>query len=117
MRRYVYDITPGDESKWIRLRDNGNGITLAVKQITNDSIDGTHEVEVTVSDFTAANELLKLMGFMPKSYQRDQARELHSRRCPARNRYVAPDSSVSGDRSSDDGGRDPGRRTARLYGA
>jgi adenylate cyclase class 2 len=69
MRRYVYDITPGDESKWIRLRDNGNGITLAVKQITKDSIDGTHEVEVTVSDFTAANELLKLMGFMPKSYQ------------------------------------------------
>ncbi|MGW0054909.1 class IV adenylate cyclase [Nocardia nova] len=69
MRRYVYDISPGDESKWIRLRDNGNGITLAVKQITNDSIDGTHEVEVTVSDFTAANELLKLMGFMPKSYQ------------------------------------------------
>ncbi|PPJ21572.1 class IV adenylate cyclase [Nocardia nova] len=69
MRRYVYDITPGDESKWIRLRDNGNGITLAVKQITNDSIAGTHEVEVTVSDFTAANELLKLMGFMPKSYQ------------------------------------------------
>lgn len=69
MRRYVYDITPGDESKWIRLRDNGNGITLAVKHITDDSIDGTHEVEVTVSDFTATNELLKLMGFMPKSYQ------------------------------------------------
>ncbi|WP_067905071.1 class IV adenylate cyclase [Nocardia vaccinii] len=69
MRRYVYDITPGDESKWIRLRDNGSSTTLAVKQITSEAIDGTHEVEVTVSDFTATNELLKLMGFTPKSYQ------------------------------------------------
>ncbi|MFF0493144.1 hypothetical protein ACFYTQ_29315 [Nocardia sp. NPDC004068] len=40
MRRYVYDITPGDESKWIRLRDNGTGIRLAVKEITSDAIDG-----------------------------------------------------------------------------
>lgn len=28
MRRYVYDITPGDQSKWIRLRDTGNETTL-----------------------------------------------------------------------------------------
>ncbi|MGY1897211.1 class IV adenylate cyclase [Nocardia gipuzkoensis] len=69
MRRYVYDITPGDESKWIRLRDNGNGTTLAVKQITSDAIDGTHEVEVSVDDFAATNTLLELLGFTAKSYQ------------------------------------------------
>jgi adenylate cyclase, class 2 len=69
MRRYVYDITPGDESKWIRLRDNGNGTTLAVKQITSDAIDGTHEVEVSVDDFAATNALLELLGFTAKSYQ------------------------------------------------
>lgn len=69
MRRYVYDITPGDESKWIRLRDNGNSKTLAVKHITSDAIDGTHEVEVTVDDFTATNELLEMLGFIAKSYQ------------------------------------------------
>ncbi|WP_067894370.1 class IV adenylate cyclase [Nocardia vaccinii] len=69
MRRYVYDITPGDESKWIRLRDNGNGTTLAVKHITGDAIDGTHEVEVSVADFATTNELLELMGFKAKSYQ------------------------------------------------
>ena len=27
-RRYVYDIVPGDQSKWIRLRDNGRQSTL-----------------------------------------------------------------------------------------
>lgn len=69
MRRYVYDITPGDPSKWIRLRDDGDDITLTVKEITSDAIDGTHEVEVTVDDFAATNTLLGVLGFAPKSYQ------------------------------------------------
>ncbi|MFJ1460966.1 class IV adenylate cyclase [Nocardia sp. N2S4-5] len=72
MRRYVYDITPGDESKWIRLRDNGTGTTLAVKEITSDAIDGTHEVEVGVDDFEATNTLLEMLGFTAKSYQETQ---------------------------------------------
>ncbi|MBF6468636.1 CYTH domain-containing protein [Nocardia beijingensis] len=69
MRRYVYDVTPGDASKWIRLRDNGDGTTLAVKHIVSDAIDGTHEVEVGVADFTATNALLETLGFTAKSYQ------------------------------------------------
>ena len=69
MRRYVYDITPGDMSKWIRLRDTGDEVTLTVKEIRSDAIDGTHEVEVVVSDFEATNALLNLMGFRAKSYQ------------------------------------------------
>jgi adenylate cyclase, class 2 len=72
MRRYVYDITPGDESKWIRLRDTGSEVTLAVKHITSDAIDGTHEVEVTVDDFESTGELLAMMGFTPKSYQENK---------------------------------------------
>ncbi|WP_410869832.1 class IV adenylate cyclase [Nocardia sp. A7] len=69
MRRYVYDITPGVDGKWIRLRDNGNSTTLAVKEIASDAIDGTHEVEVSVGDFAATNALLEMMGFSAKSYQ------------------------------------------------
>jgi adenylate cyclase, class 2 len=69
MRRYVYDITAGVDGKWIRLRDNGNNTTLAVKEITSDAIDGTHEVEVSVDDFAATNALLEMMGFSAKSYQ------------------------------------------------
>ncbi|MFI9412966.1 class IV adenylate cyclase [Nocardia gamkensis] len=72
MRRYVYDITPGDESKWIRLRDNGKGTTLAVKEITSDAIDGTHEVEVGVDDFSATNALLERLGYTAKSYQENK---------------------------------------------
>jgi adenylate cyclase class 2 len=69
MRRYVYDITPGDQSKWIRLRDTGDETTLTVKQITSDAIDGTHEIEVGVDDFAATNALLNVLGFTAKSYQ------------------------------------------------
>ncbi|GAA4663488.1 class IV adenylate cyclase [Amycolatopsis dongchuanensis] len=77
MRRYVYDITPGDQSKWIRLRDTGTETTLCVKEIRSDAIDGTHEVEVTVDDFAATNELLGLLGFHPKSYQENRRTSFH----------------------------------------
>ncbi|MGH3624201.1 MAG: class IV adenylate cyclase [Sciscionella sp.] len=69
MRRYVYDIDPADQSRWIRLRDTGTMTTLAVKHITSDVIDGTHETEVMVSDFDTTNALLAQLGYTPKSYQ------------------------------------------------
>lgn len=72
MRRYVYDITPGDQSKWIRLRDTGKEITLTVKEIIHDGIDGTHEVETVVGDFEATNELLGKLGYTPKGYQENK---------------------------------------------
>lgn len=72
MRRYVYDIVPGVAGKWIRLRDNGKETTLAVKEITSDAIDGTHEVEVNVDDFTITNALLEMLGFTAKSYQENK---------------------------------------------
>lgn len=72
MRRYVYDIIPGDMSKWIRLRDTGAETTLCVKEIRSDAIDGTLEVETPVGDFAAANDLLGMLGFTPKSYQENR---------------------------------------------
>ncbi len=72
MRRYVYDITPGVSGKWIRLRDNGITTTLAAKEILSDAIDGTHEVEITVDDFTTTSVLLEMLGFTAKSYQENR---------------------------------------------
>jgi adenylate cyclase, class 2 len=72
MRRHVYDIVPGDMSKWIRLRDTGTETTLCVKEIRSDAIDGTLEVETAVGDFAAASEILGLLGFTPKSYQENR---------------------------------------------
>ncbi|MEV8373127.1 CYTH domain-containing protein [Kribbella sp. NPDC056861] len=72
MRRYVYDIRVGDESRWIRLRDDGTAVTLTVKEIAHDGIEGTTETEVVVSDFEVTNELLGRIGFHAKSYQENR---------------------------------------------
>jgi adenylate cyclase class 2 len=72
IRRYVYDIAPGDVSRWIRLRDTGDEVTLTVKEIAHDGIDGTHETEIVVDDFDVASELLGRLGFTPKSYQENR---------------------------------------------
>ncbi len=72
MRRCVYDVTPGVDGKWLRLRDDGHRTTLAVKEITSDAIDGTHEIEVAVDDFAATNALLETLGFAAKSYQENK---------------------------------------------
>jgi adenylate cyclase class 2 len=71
-RRYVYDVTAADDGKWIRLRDTGHRVTLAVKVVTHDGIDGTEEVETTVDSFETTNALLGLIGFRPKSYQENR---------------------------------------------
>jgi adenylate cyclase, class 2 len=72
LRRYVYDVTPGDRSRWIRLRDTGDESTIAVKEIRHDGIDGTDETEVVVGDFDVANALLAKLGFVPRSYQENR---------------------------------------------
>ena len=72
MRRYVYDVVAGDESRWIRLRDTGTAVTLTVKEIAHDGIDGTTETEVVVGDFETTNALLGRIGFRPKSYQENR---------------------------------------------
>lgn len=70
--KIVYDVVPGDESQWIRLRDTGDETTLTVKQIMTDAIDGTREVEVAVDDFATTNMLLGMLGYTPKSYQENK---------------------------------------------
>ena len=96
MRRYVYDVVPGDMTKWIRLRDTGTETTLCVKEIRSDAIDGTHEVETVVGDFAATNELLALMGFTPKSYQENRRTSFYPGRGAVGAGRVAADSAVPG---------------------
>ncbi|MGW8526286.1 class IV adenylate cyclase [Nocardiopsis sp. NPDC055824] len=73
-RRYVYDIEPGDASRWVRLRDTGSQVTLTVKEIDSDAIGGTRETETEVGDFETANALLGKLGHTPKAYQANRRR-------------------------------------------
>ena len=41
--RYIYDVIPKVEHKWIRLRTNGKDSTLTIKDLKSKSIDGMKE--------------------------------------------------------------------------
>ena len=63
------DIRAGEAGRWIRLRDTGSEITLCVKEIVSDAVDGTRETEVAVADFDTTHTLLERLGFHAKAYQ------------------------------------------------
>lgn len=71
-KRYVYNLVPSQDGKWIRLRTNGNITTLTYKDIVKDTVDGTREVEIEVDDFEKTNELLERIGFKNKGYQENR---------------------------------------------
>ena len=68
-KRYVYDTKPKKDSQWIRLRTDGNKTTLTYKNIIKNTIDGTKELEIEVSDFEDTNKFLEIMGYAHKGYQ------------------------------------------------
>lgn len=72
-QRYVYDFDPVDPNSWIRLRTNGDNVTLAIKDIKNrSSISGTDELELGVTDFETANLVLERLGYNHRNYQENK---------------------------------------------
>lgn len=71
-KRYVYDIKPAEDGKWIRLRTNGKKTTITYKDIVSKTIDGTKEIEITVDNFETTNEFLEKIGFIHKNYQENR---------------------------------------------
>ena len=71
-KRYVYDLKPVQNGKWIRLRTNGSETTLAYKNVVSDTVDGTKELEFQVESFDKANEFLNRIGFRARSYQENK---------------------------------------------
>jgi adenylate cyclase class 2 len=72
MRRKVYDYPDERLRKiggWIRVRDEGDKITLSYKQLNDRSLHGTKEITVSVNDFADTCKLLETIGLTPKSYQ------------------------------------------------
>ena len=54
---------------FVRIRDEGNKVTLAYKQFDEDSLTGAKEVETVVDDFDATVSLLAEAGLVQKSFQ------------------------------------------------
>lgn len=54
---------------WVRVRNEGDKVTLAYKQLDHRGLDGTKEVQVTVDDFEGTVTFLKAIGLNQENYQ------------------------------------------------
>lgn len=57
-KRRIYNFNLAINGKWIRLRTDGKNTTLTIKEIKSNTIDGTEEIEIQVSDFEQTNSII-----------------------------------------------------------
>lgn len=73
MKRKNYDFPDlrldKEKSGWVRVRDEGDKVTLSYKQLNSRELDGTHEVNITVDSFENACSLVESIGLEATSYQ------------------------------------------------
>jgi adenylate cyclase class 2 len=72
MVRKVYDYPDKRLEKiggWVRVRDEGDKVTMSYKQLNDRTLHGTKEVNVTVNDFDAACSFIESIGLEANSYQ------------------------------------------------
>lgn len=72
MRRRNFDFADGRLEKtggWVRVRDEGDKVTLSYKQLSDRTLHGTKEVSVKVDDFEKCCQLLESIGLKQNSYQ------------------------------------------------
>lgn len=67
--RYIFDTIPRKDGRWVRLRSDGRHTTLTVKEISSESISGTKEWEVEVSNLKITLELLSKIGLKHRNHQ------------------------------------------------
>ena len=72
MVRSVFDYSDKRLEKiggWVRVRDEGDKITLSYKQLNDRTIHGTQEVTVIVDDFASTCAFLESIGLVKTSFQ------------------------------------------------
>lgn len=76
-KRTVFTLPQGHEitGGWIRVRDEGDKITMSLKVIDGDKIEDQKEVNIIVDNYENARSLLSSMGCGEKAYQ-ESKREL-----------------------------------------
>lgn len=81
MKRVIMDYPDKhmqkDDNSWLRIRDEGEKITLTLKQTTEHEFGGATEIEVIISDFDKTTELFKAIGLEVQAFQ-ESKREIWS---------------------------------------
>ncbi|MDO8565668.1 MAG: CYTH domain-containing protein [Candidatus Moranbacteria bacterium] len=76
-KRVVFDMPLGHElaGGWVRVRDEGDRVTMSIKIVSGDKIDDQKEMCLTVDSFEQGEAFLTTLGCRKKSYQ-ETKREL-----------------------------------------
>jgi adenylate cyclase class 2 len=76
-KRVVFNLPKGNHINggWLRVRDEGNKITMSLKVVDGDKIHNQKETQLTVDDFEEARKFLLGIGCDEKAYQ-ESKREL-----------------------------------------
>lgn len=73
MRRYNFDFPDhhlqNERNGWVRVRDEGNKVTLSYKQLNDRTLHGTKEIGLKISSFEDAKLFLESIGLESTSYQ------------------------------------------------
>jgi adenylate cyclase class 2 len=74
MKRIVFNLPTNERGTWIRVRDEGDKIMLAIKSIEGDgkNIEGQKELELQINDFKKGIMILEKIGCIKKSYQENK---------------------------------------------
>lgn len=70
-KRVTLNLPEGHEIKggWLRVRDEGEKITMTLKVVDGDKIENQKEIILKIDDFEEAVKFLETMGCQKKSYQ------------------------------------------------
>jgi adenylate cyclase class 2 len=76
-KRYVFSLPRGNEipGGWLRVRDEGDKITMSLKVVNGEKIEDQKEICLQVDNFEQALSLLETIGCDKKAYQ-ETKREL-----------------------------------------
>ena len=72
MRRNVFDYPDKRLEKiggWVRVRDEGDKITMSYKQLNDRTLHGTKEITIIVNDYAQAVAFIESIGLVSSSYQ------------------------------------------------
>ena len=70
-KRVVFFLPKGHEIEggWVRVRDEGDKVTMSLKVVTNGKIDAQQEIMVVVDDYERTRQFLSELGCVEKAYQ------------------------------------------------
>jgi len=70
-KRLTFNLPKSEQNRksWVRVREEGDKITMSVKSINPGKIEGQKETQLIINNFNEGVAFLKNTGFIEKSYQ------------------------------------------------